>query len=1067
MRNTQRPDVNAEFSRLKDFQRDTVEHVHQALWAEPHDQGRFLVADEVGLGKTMVGRGVIAKTIDHLWDLPQGKRIDIVYICSNSQIAAQNLRRLNVAEYDTVRVDRLSMLPLVVGQLQDSRVNIISLTPGTSMDVSRGPGRAGERALLHHLLAAGLGRPELLRHRRWLRFFRGQAGETGYLEARDQIKAAQIDVRFARRFVRQLGNRKKGGSVLDAAFALTNRLAVAPESATHGVPEPMRYEWRDLVGRMRHEVARAAVDLLDPDLVILDEFHRFRKFLRDDVSEHDRDSDAVELARAIFDHNSHGGSRVRVLLLSATPYAMYTLPANASAEDHEDDFVLTTGFLGGKDLALSIQQRQRQVRDAALGHGDVAAAKLAVRSVEVDLRRLMCRTERLAVSADRDGMLRQVFPTPPVPTASDILALGAANDLAELVDSSQDMFEYWRAAPYLVNMMEKNYEVIRKVNARLEAPTTELIKSVTASRGLLPWPKMRKYERIDLGNPKLRQLWDDLRAGHAPTTPWIPASLPYYEHQGEFAQAAQAGLTKRLIFSAWAVTPRAIAMLLSYQAEQLTNAGGTYSKTHHQLLNWARAQAQDDRMRGMPVLALTYPFVRLAEIGDPREIAATLGAIPAPRDAVQKLIGHRVRTELATLPPGPHDGTVDERWYWAAPMALDLLRDAETHQQHLDSEAWAEDDGGLYEAHIAEAQEATLEWLETLGRRPPDLPGVVAQLAIGGPGVCALRALLRLAPQTDVTDPALRSHAHRVGKAFRSLANSREITHLINHLHRSDAYWRGVLATSLEGNLQAVLDEFTHVLTESNGLVGRDDASRIEVLADELSQTMTQQAGTPRVELFSRSSGGLTARSQVLRTHFAVRYGREQSDDKTQQTEKRVRDAFNSPFWPFVLASTSVGQEGLDFHTYSHVVVHWNLPTNPVDLEQREGRVHRYKGHAVRKNVAADHALAALDLDERDPWQAVFNAARAQAAAGGLDEVTPYWVYTRKGGAMIERHVVASPLSKETARFDALVRTLAAYRLTIGQPRQEDLLRYVGNRDDLDWMLMDLAPRKRWARVAE
>ena len=40
-------------------------------------------------------------------------------------------------------------------------------------------------------------------------------------------------------------------------------------------------------------------------------------------------------------------------------------------------------------------------------------------------------------------------------------------------------------------------------------------------------------------------------------------------------------------------------------------------------------------------------------------------------------------------------------------------------------------------------------------------------------------------------------------------------------------------------------------------------------------------------------------------------------------------------FRPFVLASTSVGQEGLDFHTYCHRLVHWNLPSNPVDLEQR------------------------------------------------------------------------------------------------------------------------------------
>ena len=73
-----------------------------------------------------------------------------------------------------------------------------------------------------------------------------------------------------------------------------------------------------------------------------------------------------------------------------------------------------------------------------------------------------------------------------------------------------------------------------------------------------------------------------------------------------------------------------------------------------------------------------------------------------------------------------------------------------------------------------------------------------------------------------------------------------------------------------------------------------------------------------------------------------------------------VRNAFNSPFWPFVLASTSVGQEGIDFHWWSHSVVHWNLPSNPVDFEQREGRVNRFGGHAVRKNVASAHGRDAL-----------------------------------------------------------------------------------------------------------
>ena len=98
-----------------------------------------------------------------------------------------------------------------------------------------------------------------------------------------------------------------------------------------------------------------------------------------------------------------------------------------------------------------------------------------------------------------------------------------------------------------------------------------------------------------------------------------------------------------------------------------------------------------------------------------------------------------------------------------------------------------------------------------------------------------------------------------------------------------------------------------------------------------------------------------------MRANFALRFG----DDRTEtdQTLKRgaaVRTSFNSPFRPFVLATTSVGQEGLDFHVYCHAVMHWNLPRNPVDLEQREGRVHRYKNHAVRHNLASAHRAAAL-----------------------------------------------------------------------------------------------------------
>ena len=86
-------DTDTVLSRLKDFQRTTVDYVFDRLYGNEHPVDRFLVADEVGLGKTLVARGLIARTIDHLWE--HVDRIDIVYICSNAAIARQNVSRLN------------------------------------------------------------------------------------------------------------------------------------------------------------------------------------------------------------------------------------------------------------------------------------------------------------------------------------------------------------------------------------------------------------------------------------------------------------------------------------------------------------------------------------------------------------------------------------------------------------------------------------------------------------------------------------------------------------------------------------------------------------------------------------------------------------------------------------------------------------------------------------------------------------------------------------------------------------------------------------------------------------
>ncbi len=106
-RKEQCPDTQGILSGLKDFQRKTVEYVYRRMYTDEDRVNRFLVADEVGLGKTLVARGLIAKAIEHLW--PTDRRIDVVYVCSNAEIARQNIGRLNVTQQKNCSSDRLRL----------------------------------------------------------------------------------------------------------------------------------------------------------------------------------------------------------------------------------------------------------------------------------------------------------------------------------------------------------------------------------------------------------------------------------------------------------------------------------------------------------------------------------------------------------------------------------------------------------------------------------------------------------------------------------------------------------------------------------------------------------------------------------------------------------------------------------------------------------------------------------------------------------------------------------------------------------------------------------------------
>ena len=142
--------------------------------------------------------------------------------------------------------------------------------------------------------------------------------------------------------------------------------------------------------------------------------------------------------------------------------------------------------------------------------------------------------------------------------------------------------------------------------------------------------------------------------------------------------------------------------------------------------------------------------------------------------------------------------------------------------------------------------------------------------------------------------------------------------------------------------------------------------------------------------------------------------------------------------------------------------MHWDLPGNPVDMEQREGRVHRYKGHAVRRNVASAYAGQARQAWQpgQNLWDLTFQIANDDARTRGLNDLVPHWL--APGDCKVERRVPMLPYTREVEAFKRLKRQLAAYRVVFGQPRQEELLRLLDRSDiavaDLNAWSIDLSP---------
>jgi hypothetical protein len=998
---------------LKQFQRSTVDHVIDRFYgADP--SRKFLVADETGLGKSMVARGVIARVIEQLRDDDAVERIDVIYVCSNADIAEQNLKRLDILGQGAQQQStRLTLLAAATGDLNGEpdptvgkRVNLISFTPGTSFDLGDNAGRVDERALLFIILTQHLGYASKSSQR-----------------AASLVLQGWVSIETFDRNVRTMSERLDDTNgpdrtIVDAFIGdiRRQRLLKQFERAVDdlGLRRVLRdYERRTftpLIGALRSSLARAGVEALEPDLVILDEFQRFRHLLAIDDPKF---REAAELAHALFDHGD-----ARVLLLSATPYKPFTYAEEAvQGDDHEKDLRRTLDFLaggnGGGDTVERIVSMLGNFRQAAIDGQDTAALCLDIRH---RLIKLMCRTERPRLGDD--GMLREHAEPADDLVADDLVSYARMRELARAIDAPMAV-DYWKSTPYFVNFCD-GYKFGDQLREALDDPD-ERHRLRPLVRGVqhLDHHAVHELAPLEPGNARLRELADQTVERGLWKLLWLPPSLPYQPLDGPFAEPAVAGATKRLIFSSWAAAPSAIASLLSHEAiRQL--AGGDRSKwdaaTATRRLDW---RAEGGRPGAMTTLALFWPTPALARGSDP------LNPVPIATEAQR---------------------SGAEPWYWrslfaaqgSVPDDLQTLEATQALSGELDaSDVDAEHSRlGLHVelaldlAHSTSSTEAA-----TRTDAPSDLDETIAAIGAYAPGNVALRCIDRLTTgSTTVTELGRWRAAAVIASGIRSLFSRAESMLLLDQLLPDAVYWRAVLQYCAWGNLEAVLDEYLHHLSEADRQKGLTDESLVNI-AERVRTAMTLRPA-------AYSAFDPTAPSRPLRfppARFALRYGNKRASADEDLRQPDIRSAFNSPFWPFVLATTSIGQEGIDLHWWCHAAVHWNTPASPVDFEQREGRVHRYGGHAIRKNLAADHGDGMREelSNERHPWDVAYERGAA-ARDERYGELVPHWI--TEGASKVERWVLPYPLSQDLERYQRLKDDLSLYRLTFGQPRQEEML---------------------------
>lgn len=1047
---------------LTRFQEAAVNRIVEAL-EKKSGRGRFLLADEVGLGKTLVAKGVI----DELQRRQKNKALTVVYICSNTQIVEQNKGKLvEPFEFST---ERLTLLPIYSQNIAEQRRHnlplLFSFTPGTSLSLGRGSGNKRERQLLLYLLAQG----SVISYNthKWREFFKGGCSRQDWEEDFSRMglnlhfnrwtQGKPLESKYLRAFKKHLRNAR-------VQFPNENHEVRRLDQLDRWVDEPDPRKKNLIIGSLRECLAMACLEFIDPDLIIMDEFQRFTDTM-------DNCSKEGTLESALI-----GKDRAKILILSATPYK----PFNTRNENgsHYSEFYKTLSFLFREDAkeGPTISQIGQWLEDFRkhLKAGDAGESTKALKDkIETHLKEVMCRTERywyieesnkgvLEIPANGEATKRLV------PRTSELIEYARLQQFLLEQQMGSVAIDYWKSCPSILTFMDSSYKFIQKIQGRRQIPQSLMLRDPKLANNHLSNLKFRLLLSKVLDNeveaPQQhtgkKELWRHL---------WIPPIYQYYSDPSDLVATGRPH--KFLIFSHWRFVPRAIAAIVSKQIEMRCPQ---YDPNRSGTLKFA-----GDKVSLFP-FDICFPSLRLAREIQPLTLAFDLGKLSRSKEFIAsarlQLLEMMKESKITLGSQAPSHWKVIARLEATGPDA-DLAR-------RLIIKSQVTDDENEYYQHHAETYLRYLDDTSNLTVSAGQVEKIL-QIALFSPAHAILRSAMSVLadPCSPEAIEQIYHHSIQLGvNELRNYFNRPLVQTVIRQTADGKHYNDRVLNYCRRGHFQEMMDEFCYLMAEvlQKKNHGDKDETAFADFFDHLAGVFQTYRGATSMNM-ADESGRLLERKTSQSAHFALAFGETESEENPgQQTSQQrttartahrkmrlrgttVRDAFNSPFWPFVLATTSRGQEGLDFHLYCRDVVHWNLPSNPVDLEQREGRINRYDGLCIRQSIEKDYDLFKLQRNGHQPgdnhalpnlWKLVFDTIqddqdRQFSPHHFKHGLFPHWIYVPRNGTqknvLVRRHLLFYYGSRDLIRYKRLKHDLGYYRIAFGQPRQQDMIEEILN----------------------